>query len=184
MYFYTLDLTSQKLKSKFYPDSDKLPTEIALLSAAISRSIACLTFLPFTVVKTKFEALGNARTYTGTFNAIVKIYKNEGISSLYRGAIPTLLRDVPNSSIYYGFYSQLKPYLEIKLENQPSVIINFTAGMFSGLMATLITHPFDVMKSKLQAQIVYNYEGIIDLIKKISKVSKISFKNSKFLILF
>lgn len=141
-----------------------------MLAAAIARSIACLTFLPFTVVKTKFEALGSSRTYTNTFNAIFNIYKNEGFRSLYRGAIPTLLRDVPNSSIYFGFYTQLKPFLENTFDSKHSIIINFSAGMLSGFMATLITHPFDVMKSKLQAQITHDYKGIIDLIKKVSKV--------------
>lgn len=169
LYFYTLDQMTQFLK-KYYR-ADHIPVHAAILSGAFARSFSCIVFLPITVVKTKFEALGSARTYSSTYDALVQIKKTKGVRGLYSGLLPTLLRDAPFSAVYYGIYTQSKQHLELYfMDDFPTYVLHFSAGVFSGFLATLITHPFDVIKSIIQAQNGEYYKGMLDTAVKVLKV--------------
>lgn len=173
LYFYTLDSITQSLVNNVYKDQGRLPVHAAIFTGLIARSLSCVVFLPITVVKTKFEALGNNRTYSSTVDALIKIKSAKGIRGLYSGLVPTLLRDAPFSAIYYGIYTHSKHRLESYFQDDiPSYLIHFSAGIFSGLLSTFITHPFDVIKSKIQAQNDEYYKGLRDTASKILEVMK------------
>lgn len=46
--------------------------------------------------------------YNSISEALVLIYKQEGLKGLSSGLVPTLLRDAPYSGLYLMFYTQLK----------------------------------------------------------------------------
>lgn len=76
-----------------------------------------------------------------------------GVLSLWRGLGPTLWRDVPFSGIYWLGYEQLRTLLiQPGVEDSTAVgmIKSFIAGAGSGLVASVLTHPFDVAKTRVQ----------------------------------
>lgn len=112
-------------------------------------------FLPVTVVKTRFEAMGPNRPYTSTLGALRAISATEGVGALWSGLVPTVLRDVPHSAIYYAMYNYTKSIIipwRSPDSRVPISALNFTSGIFSGLTATLVSHPFDVIRTRLQTQ--------------------------------
>lgn len=142
--------------------------------AAASRSVASTVFLPLTVVKTRFEAMGSTRPYTSTWNAIVFIQKIEGWRSLWSGLWPTLLRDVPHSALYYSIYNHLKRVLHPLRKNDSKIPIGFynlAAGVSAGLIATLTNHPFDVIRTRTQTQ--FGNQKPLGMVKMTARIVKV-----------
>lgn len=157
MYFLLLEkITNLLRRSDGIADiRTPLPVHLSLLAGASARSAASVLFLPITVVKTRFEAMGISNPYSSTIGAMQTIARVEGVSSLYRGLVPTVLRDAPHSAFYYAMYNYTKEVLSPyrRPDSQiPVAVLNFVAGLISGLTATIISHPFDVIRTRLQTQ--------------------------------
>eukprot|EP01122_Echinamoeba_exundans_P005273 TRINITY_DN15440_c0_g1_i1.p1 TRINITY_DN15440_c0_g1~~TRINITY_DN15440_c0_g1_i1.p1 ORF type:complete len:305 (-),score=9.83 TRINITY_DN15440_c0_g1_i1:140-1054(-) len=158
LYFGLLSLLSESLKT----DKDnRLSPWAAACAGAISRATAGTLLHPVSVVKTRFEAFdqrGQRRTTIGT---LIEIGKSDGMKGLFRGLGPTLMRDVPYSSLNYGIYTNIKE----RLEGVPDSARYFIASTISGFTSTLITHPFDLMRTRLQTN--RTYTSSIDVIKHV-----------------
>jgi len=120
----------------------------SILVGAVGRSIAGVALIPVTVVKTRFES--GVFKYNGVIDALWKISRQEGFKGLSSGLLPTLIRDAPFSGIYLMFYEQFK-------SNTPSALLSacpnsahFMCGVGAGVMASTVTHPADVIKTKMQ----------------------------------
>ncbi|XP_045213240.2 mitochondrial glycine transporter-like isoform X2 [Mercenaria mercenaria] len=164
IYFSTIHY----LKGKFA--HSKSPLESMIIGGS-ARSVAVVTMLPFTVLKTRYES--GEFHYNNMVRGFSTIYKLEGMKGLYSGIAPTLLRDVPFSGLYFMFYTQLKQ-LSIT-ESAPDSglpMLHFTCGVTAGMMASLITQPADVLKTHMQlypkrygrlrnaAKFVYERDGL------------------------
>jgi len=129
---------------------DGRPT--ALQSALIGSSARALSgsvMIPFTVIKTRFES--RAFNYSSTAHALSSILRTEGLRGLTRGLGPTLVRDVPFSGLYLMFYEQLKTWVPEEVSRtQSSAAVHFSCGLVAGLLASLVTQPADVIKTRLQ----------------------------------
>ena len=93
-----------------------------------------------------------------------------GFRSLWKGLIPTLWRDVPFSGIYWMAYEYYKDSFirqmlateakDIETYNNDNIgsfslfKASFMSGAVSGGIATIITQPFDVLKTRRQASIL------------------------------
>lgn len=142
IYFSTIHY----LKGKF--EHSKKPLESMLIGGS-ARSVAVVTMLPFTVLKTRYES--GEFHYKNMYRGLSTIYSLEGVKGLFSGIAPTLLRDVPFSGLYFMFYTQLKQ-LSI-LESVPDSklpMLHFTCGVTAGMTASLITQPADVLKTHMQ----------------------------------
>lgn len=80
----------------------------------------------------------------------------EGVTSLWRGVIPTLLRDVPAVGIFWTSYSFLQSYTvgseQDFLSDEPpggALQLSATAAV-CGAVAAGLTQPFDVVKTRMQ----------------------------------
>ena len=96
--------------------------------------------------------------------------KEGGFRSLWKGLIPTLWRDVPFSGIYWMAYEYYKDSFirqmlateakDIETYNNDNIgsfslfKASFMSGAVSGGIATIITQPFDVLKTRRQASIL------------------------------
>jgi len=109
-----------------------------------ARGLAGVVLHPMTVVKTRFES-GQFK-YSSLSRALSDMYYKEGVRGLFKGFTPTVLRDAPYSGLYYMFFSQLKR------DDRPV----FVCGLSAGLLASLVTQPFDVLKTKMQLQNLNN----------------------------
>lgn len=115
---------------------------------AMGRTVAGVAMIPVTVVKTRFES--GVFHYSGVTSALYTIARHEGVRGLGAGLLPTLVRDAPFSGIYLMFYDQLKTRAPaVLLETAPNMT-HFLAGVAAGLVASTVTHPADVVKTKMQ----------------------------------
>jgi len=126
-----------------------------------ARSFAATVMIPITVIKTRFES--GQFGYNRMSTALLQIYRQEGIRGLTCGLLPTIVRDAPYSGLYLMFYTQLKQNVVPKCRNVLGLsyafeddkgaiqaATHFTCGMMAGFFASLVTHPADVVKTKMQ----------------------------------
>nr|XP_020478756.1 solute carrier family 25 member 38-A-like [Monopterus albus]XP_020478757.1 solute carrier family 25 member 38-A-like [Monopterus albus] len=140
--------TFYSLKQHFFQDSSPGPVGAVLLGAG-ARTVAGVSMLPVTVIKTRFEC--GRYSYRSVTGALRTVCQTEGPAALFSGLMATLLRDVPFSGIYVMFYSQTKASLPTEISTSPSApLANFTCGILAGVLASLVTQPADVVKTHVQ----------------------------------
>lgn len=144
--------------------NDALGNRSAFAAGLIARSIATIIMTPVAVVKTRREwrgvdgeAKGTHSRWSSSANplttlrSVAHIARTEGVLSLYSGVLPTLVRDAPFSGIFFAVYTNIKGALDDRtLLFLPQSSKTFFAGLVAGATATLITHPADVLKTRLQ----------------------------------
>ncbi|EKX45430.1 hypothetical protein GUITHDRAFT_108697 [Guillardia theta CCMP2712] len=122
-----------------------------------ARGLAAAAVMPFTVVKTRFEA-GDRWYGNGIIQTLRGIARAEHPTALFRGFLPTILRDSPFSGVYLLLYSKSKAAIEpLDVATMiPRPLLNFCIGAFSGVFATILTNPPDVVRTRMQLR---NVEG-------------------------
>jgi len=145
LYFYFLHMLGSPLRD----EKNQLSPTSALLIGSFSRCVVTLLLAPVTVVKTRFEGSGT-NPYRSTRHALSTIARTEGIRGLFSGATPTLLRDAPYSGIYFFCYESIKPAMKESLTFSPTILTHAVSAGIAGVIATLATHPQDVIKTRLQ----------------------------------
>jgi len=97
------------------------------------------------------------------------IMMSDGLKSLWRGLLPTLLRDVPASVVFWGSYCDLHTRVLLPLAQQNVAASSFAGdnewpepssrimagvsvalGAASAVIAAIATQPLDVVKTKMQ----------------------------------
>lgn len=123
--------------------------------------------MPVTVLKVRYES--NYYAYSNLWNAARDIVRTEGVRGLFSGFGATAVRDGPYAGLYVVFYEQSKRSLAalagLTSSTSPtnrttndvgstpmssSASINFLSGALAAGIATAITNPFDVVKTRLQ----------------------------------
>lgn len=125
---------------------------IPILSGGLARMFAVTAVSPIELIRTKIQS--EKLKYTDMVDAVKFAIKDQGLKSLYRGWVSTVLRDVPFSMIYWFNYESLKSFLLKKQNNQNlSSKSVFFCGASAGSIAALITCPLDVVKTYRQIQL-------------------------------
>ncbi|XP_023329197.1 solute carrier family 25 member 38 [Eurytemora carolleeae] len=133
------------LKTSLFQGSPS-PTQ-SLFVGAFSRTLAGCLMIPVTIVKIRSES--GQYDYKGVFNALRAIKNAEGLRGLTSGLVPTLMRDVPFSGIYLMFYEKLKGVAATH-SNGHAELEKFGCGIGAGILASAVTQPADVVKTRLQ----------------------------------
>uniref|UniRef100_A0A3P9D1G5 Mitochondrial 2-oxoglutarate/malate carrier protein n=1 Tax=Maylandia zebra TaxID=106582 RepID=A0A3P9D1G5_9CICH len=90
------------------------------------------------------------RGYKNVFNALVRITKEEGVTTLWRGCIPTMARAVVVNAAQLASYSQSKQALLDSGYFRDDILCHFCASMISGLVTTAASMPVDIVKTRIQ----------------------------------
>ncbi|KAI3381619.1 hypothetical protein SNEBB_004184 [Seison nebaliae] len=81
------------------------------------------------------------------------IYRKDGIRGFYRGFILSTVLFGTNSAVWWPFYFfWQKQVASILPEKVPNIIVQLFAGPLASFMATVLTNPFDVCRTRIQLQ--------------------------------
>jgi solute carrier family 25 oxoglutarate transporter 11 len=89
------------------------------------------------------------RNYKNVFDAFGRIIKEEGVTSLWNGAGPTILRACALNVAMLVTYDEVKERLTKKLGKGHDKQILFVASMMSACATSTASLPFDNIKTKL-----------------------------------
>jgi len=96
------------------------------------------------------------RKYTGVFNAIQRIMREEGVKSLWRGALPTISRAAAVTAGQMATYDTTKkavaPRLGGEKQNKEAWPVRIFAACCSGGVAAVAGLPFDMTKTRMMRQ--------------------------------
>lgn len=111
--------------------------------------------------------------YTSVVDALARITKAEGITALWAGATPTVVRAMALNFGQLAFFAESKSQLEKRTQwgvRQRTFAASATAGFF----ASFFSLPFDFVKTRLQKQSKgpdgrLPYAGMADCFRKVAK---------------
>ncbi|CAI2192907.1 6160_t:CDS:2, partial [Funneliformis geosporum] len=176
-YFYLYDLVKRRMA-----DGDKISKLSSIQHLTASAQAGAITAIitnPFWVVKTRMCTSNRTdpKAYKGLFDGLYQITKYEGIRGLYKGMIPALF-GVSHGALQFMAYEELKRWRtkinpgkdRDRLDNLEYLLIAASSKTF----ATVITYPYQVVRTRLQNQrFEIKYDGVIDTIKKVYKAESI-----------
>jgi hypothetical protein len=135
-----------------------------MLIAAVISGVIC-TFLSNPFYTMKIRMLTSPHNH-GFIQTMKSMYRNEGILSFWKGVVPSLF-GVSEGAIQLAVYENLVRMISTMLGGDPSLasMIHFISGAISRAISTLLTYPYQVIRSRLMA---HNspYTGVMDCIRK------------------
>ncbi|GKY93589.1 hypothetical protein MPSEU_000326300 [Mayamaea pseudoterrestris] len=183
--FVSFEQYKELFRNNEYTASHMNPTVITFTAGLMSGlTEAVLVVTPSEVCKVRMMGQYHSlvdpsqmshRKYTNVFQTAFTITREEGLGALYKGVVPTMLRQGCNQAVNFTAYNAIKQKLMImqqtdKLEHWQSLLI----GGFSGGMGPLVNNPLDVVKTRLQKQVIRagqapKYTGLGQAIVMIAK---------------
>lgn len=86
------------------------------------------------------------RNYKHVIDAMYRIYKEEGITTMWKGAFATMGRAVVVNVAQLTTYSQVKQYFSKHINE--GIGLHFISAMISGLVTTIASMPVDIIKTR------------------------------------
>lgn len=137
-------------------------TFLAGLASGLTEAILIVT--PAEVCKIRMQSQYHSmmdpaqvqhRKYTNVVQTAFTIAREEGFGALYKGVVPTMLRQGCNQAVNFTMYNIMKTQVMTwqgtdQLASWQSLLI----GGLSGGMGPLVNNPLDVVKTRLQKQVV------------------------------
>lgn len=147
------------------------------LACGLTEAIAIVT--PAEVCKIRMQSQYNSlidpaqlarRKYTNVIQTAFTITREEGISALYKGIVPTMLRQGCNQAVNFTTYNIFKKkVLEHQNKKELDHWQSLLLGGISGGFGPMVNNPLDVVKTRMQKQVIKpgrpaKYTGIVQAI--------------------
>ena len=122
---------------------------------------------PADLVKVRMQADGRLASqglpprYSGPFDAFNKIVRSEGFGGLWRGVLPNVQRAFLVNMGELACYDHAKHFVIRNRISEDNIYAHTLASVISGLSATTLSCPADVVKTRMMSQAVGKGEKIV-----------------------
>lgn len=137
-------------------DGEKaLPFYKKALAGLVAGAVGAFVGTPADLALVRMQAdttlpVDQRRNYKGVVDAIRSIVRNEGVGGLWKGSMPTATRAMALNMGMLATFDQGKEYFSAKFG--PGWTATLTASALSGLGASVMSLPFDFVKTRIQKQ--------------------------------
>ncbi|KAJ3255545.1 hypothetical protein HK103_006181 [Boothiomyces macroporosus] len=124
------------------PKDGRAPGWKRVIAGSLSGMMGAVSCNPFELVKTRLQsaaagklAVGHQYGYTGVTSALVSIYKQDGLSGLYRGSFLSMGRSFVGSGANLSSFSLMKEYLTTEFHWEDDIWLDMVCGLGSGVVS-------------------------------------------------
>ncbi|KAK7486414.1 hypothetical protein BaRGS_00022338 [Batillaria attramentaria] len=144
--------THEQFKHLLNPSKTKkhLPPGRRFLAGSLAgvTSVACT--YPLDLVRARMAVTARDR-YSNIMEVFLKMYREEGLRTLYRGFTPTILGSIPYSGTSFFTYETLKKlHAETFKGREPNPIERLMFGACAGLLGQSASYPLDIVRRRMQ----------------------------------
>ena len=119
------------------------------VASVIGSTVCVYTGQPFDTIKVRLQTAG-AGEFTGAFDSISKVIKQEGVMRLWAGSIPALTGAVSENAMAFTLNGALKRVFGEKDTQEKPWWEPFITGSISGFVTAFVLCPTDVIKCRAQ----------------------------------
>ncbi|XP_064393946.1 kidney mitochondrial carrier protein 1-like isoform X1 [Halichondria panicea] len=137
--------------------NEKMSTIKPFIFGGLASLTAEFGTFPLDTTKTRLQVQGQHKDvmcfnskYRGMTHALLRISQEEGVSALYKGIAPALLRQASYGTLKIGLYHYLKR-LMVERPQDETIYTNVVAGVISGAVSSSIANPTDLLKVRMQS---------------------------------
>jgi len=133
----------------------------SMMAGAFAGMLSRVVVAPLDVIKIRMqvqvEPVGGGGTlgagkYRGIAQCARTILKEEGARGLWAGTVPALFLWVPYTAVQFAALGEFKRVARENGGDPEKPPLAFVGGAVAGATATVVTYPFDVMRTVLAAQ--------------------------------
>ncbi|XP_042496585.1 calcium-dependent mitochondrial ATP-magnesium/phosphate carrier protein 2-like [Macadamia integrifolia] len=167
--FYTYEKLKNLIVDAKGEDITDIGTSGRFVAGGLAGAVAQTTIYPMDLVKTRLQTYVCEKGKVPKLRALSKdIWVQEGPRAFYRGLIPSLLGIIPYAGIDLAAYEALKDMSKTYIlhDNEPGPLMQLGCGTFSGALGATCVYPFQVIRTRLQAQRLNTdaaYKGLSDV---------------------
>ncbi|KAH8383801.1 hypothetical protein KR009_010601, partial [Drosophila setifemur] len=115
------------------------------------------------------------RNYKNAIDGLLKVYRQEGFPRLFSGATTATARGILMTIGQIAIYDQTKNILLDTPYFEDNLVTHFTASLVAGTIATTLTQPLDVLKTRSMNAKPGEYNGLWDIVKHTAKLGPLGF---------
>ena len=109
---------------------------------------------PLDVVKVRLQGqlkghASNPHPFLTASETFIKILRQEGWLSLYRGFLPTMAMSLPGTVVYFVGYERVRDYL-VKNEGIREEVVPLAAGSLARIFAATSVSPLELIRTRMQ----------------------------------
>jgi solute carrier family 25 (mitochondrial thiamine pyrophosphate transporter), member 19 len=188
-WFDLLTRTTAFYLPRFFENENK-KTFTHFVCGGFAASLCVLTNQPIDTIRTRLISQGEPRLYLGIFDAFKKMYSKEGIKGFYRGTLPAIISNAPESAFRFSIYEILNSKwtklndqfdMNSQSNNETSISQSLICGSISGIFSKAVVYPFDLSKKRLQIQ---GFEEARKTFGKVREHAFVKFDRNLFLIAY
>lgn len=144
-----------------------------LLAGSLAGASSSMFVYPLDVVAMRITVQKDV--YKNMLDALVRITREEGFRSLYKGIVPSVVGVFPYASVTYGANDILQKTLkERNKEEKLGMLTVYMCGCASGWAGMTISYPFEFLRRRMQLdQGQYAYKGMVHAIQTIARTEGI-----------
>ena len=146
--------TSQEVAKRYLTDGGAETVLVAGAAGFLAGIPEAVVVTPFQVVKVRLQAKEYLGMYANSFDCVTKVFRQEGLGAFTIGMGTTVLRNSIWNGVYFTAMFRLKQAYPLPPDSSraASTAHSLATGFVGGVCATMCNAPFDVVKSRIQAQ--------------------------------
>ncbi|KAF5293086.1 hypothetical protein FQA39_LY13696 [Lamprigera yunnana] len=109
--------------------------------------------------------------YSTLRQVFLKIFKEEGFLTFYRGYVPTILGVIPYAGVSFFTYESLKRLYRERIDSshKPQPFVSLGFGAIAGMLGQSSSYPLDIVRRRMQTDTYKQYNSISQTLKVIYK---------------
>lgn len=124
-----------------------------VLSATFGALLTTITVTPLDVVKVRLQGQlrDDPARFRGTVETLLRIFRREGLLSLYRGFLPSMAMSLPGTVIYFTGYEKMHELIAAWGDGAiPAAVVPLLAGSSARVFAAAAVSPLELIRTRMQ----------------------------------